>query len=243
MRKLIVPLVVAAFASSGPAFAAKPNRTPAYRPPATQQPIAQTQPVAPVSTVTASRRTPPATQNSRRRGSPVATPASQPSIVVPDCNASLGIFGTTASSCAGFFTGNVLSGSPADTITQENALAQLGFDFSGDLTDYVKIDTSDATFLDFGQQLYGNTIIGIHFGNGSGIDNATGFFEFDFGSAVNGISLNVPGSSGVVLYQTGAPPPGGIPEPSTWAMMLLGFGAVGFSLRRTRNRRLIPQLA
>jgi hypothetical protein len=34
-----------------------------------------------------------------------------------------------------------------------------------------------------------------------------------------------------------------VPEPSTWAMMLLGFGAVGFSLRRSQRRSLLPQLA
>jgi hypothetical protein len=28
---------------------------------------------------------------------------------------------------------------------------------------------------------------------------------------------------------------GGIPEPGTWLMMLLGFGAIGFSMRKTRN--------
>lgn len=29
--------------------------------------------------------------------------------------------------------------------------------------------------------------------------------------------------------------PGGIPEPGTWAMMLIGFAAVGFALRRRRR--------
>jgi hypothetical protein len=33
-----------------------------------------------------------------------------------------------------------------------------------------------------------------------------------------------------------------VPEPATWAMMLMGFGAVGFSMRRRRTTAL-PQLA
>lgn len=36
---------------------------------------------------------------------------------------------------------------------------------------------------------------------------------------------------------------GGVPEPATWAMMLLGFGAVGLAVRRARRRSGIPQLA
>jgi hypothetical protein len=36
----------------------------------------------------------------------------------------------------------------------------------------------------------------------------------------------------------------GVPEPATWAMMLLGFGAVGFALRRRRTAdKVLPQLA
>jgi PEP-CTERM motif len=27
----------------------------------------------------------------------------------------------------------------------------------------------------------------------------------------------------------------GVPEPATWAMMLIGFGAVGYSMRRQRK--------
>ena len=33
-----------------------------------------------------------------------------------------------------------------------------------------------------------------------------------------------------------------VPEPATWAMMLIGFGAVGYSIRR-RRRSGLPQLA
>ena len=36
---------------------------------------------------------------------------------------------------------------------------------------------------------------------------------------------------------------GGVPEPATWAMMVLGFGAAGFAVRRSRNKALVSQLA
>lgn len=36
---------------------------------------------------------------------------------------------------------------------------------------------------------------------------------------------------------TGAPVPG-VPEPATWTMMLLGFGAVGFAIRRKKSAGL-----
>lgn len=35
------------------------------------------------------------------------------------------------------------------------------------------------------------------------------------------------------------PPPAPIPEPSTWIMMLLGFGALGFTVRRRGNGKAI----
>jgi PEP-CTERM motif-containing protein len=34
-----------------------------------------------------------------------------------------------------------------------------------------------------------------------------------------------------------------IPEPATWAMMLLGFGAIGFTFRKARRATAIPQIA
>ena len=36
---------------------------------------------------------------------------------------------------------------------------------------------------------------------------------------------------------------GAVPEPGTWAMMLLGFGGIGYSLRRRRKIGTIAQLA
>jgi hypothetical protein len=34
-----------------------------------------------------------------------------------------------------------------------------------------------------------------------------------------------------------------VPEPGTWAMMLLGFGAIGFSMRRRRQTGFLYQAA
>ena len=38
-------------------------------------------------------------------------------------------------------------------------------------------------------------------------------------------------------------PTGSVPEPSTWAMMLLGFGAIGVSMRRRRQTQNLLQVA
>lgn len=35
---------------------------------------------------------------------------------------------------------------------------------------------------------------------------------------------------------------GAVPEPATWAMLMLGFGAIGYSLRRARGVRVARQL-
>lgn len=47
---------------------------------------------------------------------------------------------------------------------------------------------------------------------------------------------NNPGGSGSTGGSGNGP--GAVPEPSAWAMMILGFGAVGFALRARRQRRL-----
>lgn len=44
-------------------------------------------------------------------------------------------------------------------------------------------------------------------------------------------------------FRLGSAATGAVPEPSTWAMMLLGFGAVGFAMRRRRNSIAAPVLA
>jgi len=38
-------------------------------------------------------------------------------------------------------------------------------------------------------------------------------------------------------------PVGGVPEPATWAMMLLGFGGIGMAMRRSRRSATLMQVA
>lgn len=48
-------------------------------------------------------------------------------------------------------------------------------------------------------------------------------------------------NSGAILETS--PPPPSVPEPATWAMMLAGFGATGFAMRRTRRKNVLAQIA
>lgn len=145
-----------------------------------------------------------------------------------------------AMDCAGYFSGNLLNGSAEDIANQQEAIAELDGDFVWDgdwaSVEGTKILTLTGTGeneIDFGTALFGQTIIGAHFGNVAGpAGNVSVFWLFDFGTeGVTSIALDdVQGFSNAVLYTT-AP---AVPEPATWAMMLLGFGAAGYAMRRRR---------
>jgi hypothetical protein len=155
-----------------------------------------------------------------------------------------------ALSCSGFYSGNLLDNN--DVAAQVAALALVGYAWDGDFNKLVndgqKIDGNGATEIGFGKELIGMTVIGIHFGGGgpNGVGNGTAFYRFDAGAGIDMLGLNYPGSSGIVLYSTSHPslpnppvPPGNdsgsVPEPSSWALMIGGFGMVGYSMRRRRG--------
>jgi hypothetical protein len=83
--------------------------------------------------------------------------------------------------------------------------------------------------ITFDQALLGSTILGVHFGDGgTQLGNYTQLYLYDFAQATTQLSLNTQGfSDGVIINP-------GVPEPSTWAMFLVGFGALGALMRRRK---------
>lgn len=99
---------------------------------------------------------------------------------------------------------------------------------------------------------------GVQFGNGTFPDNGAlwDVQSFDIASLLspgnNNLSLSmsaVNDALSLVVAQfnlpVGSAPPvdNGVPEPQTWAMMLLGFGAVGVALRRKRRSLILETQA
>ena len=57
-------------------------------------------------------------------------------------------------------------------------------------------------------------------------------FSIDFGGTANQTGFDD------ITFGSATPGGGAVPEPGTWAMMLLGFGAVGFAMRRRKSALL-----
>jgi hypothetical protein len=165
---------------------------------------------------------------------------------------------TGSVACQGYYGGNLDNTTVAD---QQTALNQLLTDptvgtaiggtaptvdwnalkAAGSVYDATALGTgADANNLYFGTTLYGYVILGAHFGNNSDTSNpppnVSAFWLFDFGTDGADHITFTPNSSGfsnAVLYT----PRPAVPEPATWAMMLLGFGGIGMAMRRNRSRR------
>lgn len=157
------------------------------------------------------------------------------------CDASLP--DPNAIDCAGAYAGNLNSESrEADLNAALDALMGGYPDIEfGDVEDTKLFFEADGQILEFDEELFGLQIFSIHFGDaGSGIGDHTILYLFDFGmTGASSVDLNQNGWSNTVLVT----PPGVVPEPATWAMMLMGFGAAGYAIRRRRRSASLPQLA
>lgn len=149
-----------------------------------------------------------------------------------------------ASACSGYYSGNLINGSPTELQAQADAIALLPGDYTFDTSTWADVEATKVLALtgpggnqiDFGTTLFGETIVGAHFGNVAGpAGNVSVFWLFDFGTeGVSSITLdNVQGFSNAALYTTATPP--AVPEPATWGMMLMGFGAAGYAMRKRRQ--------
>ena len=77
-------------------------------------------------------------------------------------------------------------------------------------------------------------------------DNTPEIFTFDNGGSfkfwVNDVSLS-PGGANQVMNGTINVLTRPLPEPGTWALMILGFGAIGLTMRRRGRRTTLAQIA
>jgi hypothetical protein len=110
------------------------------------------------------------------------------------------------------------------TFTFTDPISAFGFYISGLQTDIVAQQT--LTFSDGSTQVIDTP---------SAINGGGAFIGFtDFGKSI--VSLTYNATSDIVAIDDirfFAGP--AVPEPATWAMMIAGFGAVGFAMRRRRN--------
>jgi hypothetical protein len=168
---------------------------------------------------------------------------------------------TGAIACQGYYGGNLITGTTgsATTAAENAAIDQLltnavsqgpgytppytGLDYDTVLGALTELNGS-AT-LNFGSlDLSGLTVVGAHFGNNidSDSNNITAFWLLDLGSTTtHTITLsNGQGSSNAQIFATGTP---AVPEPATWALMLVGFGGMGMAMRRSPRKTALMQIA
>lgn len=85
----------------------------------------------------------------------------------------------------------------------------------------------------------GQVVLGLHWGNVPGpAGNVSAFYLWNNATPGSIHLTNTEGYSNAVLYRSTA----AVPEPATWAMMLLGFGAIGVASRRSR-KQVLAQIA
>lgn len=144
--------------------------------------------------------------------------------------------------CLGYFDGN-LNGNATTWQSVSTDLAPWNVSVKGAASSSNMLgELKGATTFDFNKTLYGDTVIGVHYGVikvGTGNDaikfnDQTAFYRFDAGSTgVMKIINNIDSISNATLYRSGIATP--VPEPETYAMLLAGLGMVGFIARRRKQ--------
>jgi hypothetical protein len=133
-----------------------------------------------------------------------------------------------------------------DTTTNMSTTLNPWFDFTNDQTGYYIFDltssTKDAT-ITLEQVLSDGATVIVDQSTGTGrfleldssvlLADATYRFTYTFNTPTNGGTV-----SGNASFYDAA-----VPEPATWAMMLLGFGGIGMAMHRRRTGMGLAQIA
>lgn len=145
-------------------------------------------------------------------------------------------------SCIGFVSGNLNGNKPSlDEINQN--LSAWGVHLTAPVASTSMLSGLTGNTIDFKQQLYGDTIVSIHYGNvtdvlGNKLNNVTAFYRFDagHGAGVDSFTTKFDSLSNATLYSTGVAPAAAVPEPGTYAMMFAGLGLLGLVARRRKQK-------
>ena len=172
-----------------------------------------------------------------------AAPASAALTIVADCDATRP--DPDAVACGGYYAGNLNSNNATDEADLQTALdlllgvGTIDYEFT-EVEGTKDFFDNSGGILTFDEALFGQQVFSLHFGGAGEFDgDVTVLYLFDFGTeGGTSVDLSQDGfSNGIIIT-----PPGGVPEPATWAMMLMGFGAAGYALRR-RRKVLLTQVA
>ena len=122
------------------------------------------------------------------------------------------------------FTGSTL------VITHPFDSGNVGFGGDATTTAHDIVFTSPTPF-DFA------SLVSTSVGSGIGVPNIVGFTANNVSVNNGALTIHLGGTmwEGRSVAVISLAAPAGVPEPATWAMMLLGFGAIAFQTRRKRH--------
>jgi hypothetical protein len=143
--------------------------------------------------------------------------------------------GITVTDCSGYYTGNLNNGSDFSDV---KALLEAEFagppaiSLGGGIVEQIATGSNP---VNFATPVFGDTVIGVHWGGGAG-GGSSAFYRMTIGDGFTGFTITTPnpdlgtgGLSNVALYATQP-----VPEPSTYALLVAGLAAVGFTARRRK---------
>lgn len=132
--------------------------------------------------------------------------------------------------------GNIAGGIMSLTINFNAATTAFGFDwFDTDTTDSYSINIPGGTIFNSPPFTLSNGVIASS--GFFGLVSATPFTSIVITNNQTGGYMSTEGMDNFITNGVGSVN-SGVPEPATWAMMMLGFGAIGFAMRRQTKVRV-----